>query len=113
MCINFNKNTHICEKYLVNQKKCCTFAPLNEFNACKGTLILVKLQNIMTKFQEFYANVRNCDAQLIRQEVVTRCEVSQVSFYNWQKGVFEPASHYWAHINAVAVEFGYDKVYVI
>lgn len=67
----------------------------------------------MTKFQEFYANVRNCERKIIRQEVVTRCEVSQVTFNNWQKGAFEPSSHYWAYINAVAVQFGYEKVYVV
>lgn len=67
----------------------------------------------MTKFQEFYANVRNGDAQSIRQEVVTRCEVSQVSFYNWQKGLFEPASQFWGEINRIAEAYGYEKVYVI
>lgn len=67
----------------------------------------------MTKFQEFYANVRNCDMQPIRQEVVTRCGVSQVTFNNWRNGTFEPATHYLSHINAIAIEFGYEKVYVI
>lgn len=65
----------------------------------------------MTKFQEFYQNVRVCDAQTVRVEVEKM--VSHVTFLNWQRGTFEPAAIYWGDINRIAESLGYSKVYTL
>ena len=109
--MNFNKNTQICEKYLVNSKKYSTFAAQNKLCGRKGSYKYTKQQIKMTTFQKFYQNVRVCDAQTVRQEVEKM--VSSVTFLNWQRGTFEPAAQYWRDINRIADSLGYEKPYKI
>lgn len=65
----------------------------------------------MTKFQEFYANVRIGDAQAVRNAIESH--VSQPTFLNWKRGSFEPDSRWWPTLNEIAVQFGYDKPYTL
>ena len=109
--MNFNKNTQICEKYLVISKIYSTFAAQNKLCERKGSYKYTKQQIKMTTFQKFYENVRVCDAQPIRTEVEKL--VSQVTFLNWRRGTFEPAGQYWGEINRIAEQFGYDKPYSV
>ncbi len=65
----------------------------------------------MTKFQEFYANVRIKDAELVRSDIEKH--VSQPSFLNWKRGTFEPDVRWWQMINVIAEKYGYPKPYII
>jgi hypothetical protein len=67
----------------------------------------------MTKFQDFYGNVRVRDAESVRNAVQSDCGISDQSFRNWAGGVFEPDSRWWSILNGVAERFGYDKIYVL
>ena len=109
--MNFNKNTQICEIYLVNSKKYSTFAAQNKLCRRKGSYKYTKQQIKMTTFQSFYENVRVGDAQPIRNEVEKL--VSQVTFLNWRRGTFEPAAQFWGEINHIAEKFGYEKPYKV
>lgn len=63
----------------------------------------------MTKFSEFYENVRQKDAEPIRIEVEKL--VSAQTFRNWAKGVFEAHSQFWGKINEIATRYGYEPPY--
>lgn len=65
----------------------------------------------MTKFQEFYQNLRVGDADNVRKDIEQN--VSQPSFLNWRRGTFEPDARWWPVINAIAVKYGYEKVYEV
>lgn len=65
----------------------------------------------MTKFQEFYQNLRVGDADNVRRDIEQH--VSQPSFLNWRRGTFEPDSRWWTIINAIALKYGYEKVYEV
>lgn len=65
----------------------------------------------MTKFEEFYGNLRVKDMEPIRNEIEQH--VSQVSFLNWKRGTFEPDARWWPVINAIAEKYGYQKPYTL
>ena len=65
----------------------------------------------MTKFEEFYQNLRVRDAEMVRNEVEQH--VSQPSFLNWKRGTFEPDARWWPVINAIAEKYGYPKPYTL
>lgn len=65
----------------------------------------------MTKFQEFYSNVRVKDAEAVRHDIEEL--VSSVSFNNWRNGLFEPHVQFWHAINVIAEKYGYEKPYSI
>ena len=63
----------------------------------------------MTKFEEFYRNLRVKDAESVRLDI--EMHVSQPSFLNWKRGTFEPDSRWWPLINGIAEKYGYPKPY--
>ena len=63
----------------------------------------------MTKFSEFYENVRLKDAEPIRMEVEKL--VSPQTFRNWSKGIYEALGQYWVQINEIATRYGYEQPY--
>lgn len=65
----------------------------------------------MTKFKEFYQNLRVRDMEPIRNEIEQH--VSSVSFLNWKRGTFEPDARWWPVINAIAEKYGYPKPYTV
>ena len=65
----------------------------------------------MTKFQEFYQNLRVKDAENVR--IAIEQHVSQPSFLNWKRGSFEPDARWWPIINTIAENLGYDKPYTL
>ena len=65
----------------------------------------------MTKFEEFYQNLRVKDAEPVRNDIEQH--VSQPSFLNWKRGTFEPDARWWPIINDIAVKYGYEKPYSI
>ncbi len=65
----------------------------------------------MTRFQNFYSNLKVKDVDFVRHEV--EHYVSQVSFRNWVRGAFEPDARWWPVINAIAEKYGYDKPYTL
>jgi hypothetical protein len=65
----------------------------------------------MTKFEEFYQNLRIKDAEQVRNEI--EHHVSQPSFLNWKRGTFEPNARWWPMINAIAEKYGYQKPYTL
>ena len=69
------------------------------------------LNNKMTKFQQFYKNVRVGDASSIRKEIEKH--VSKPTFLNWVRGTFEPDSRWWSILNSISEKFGYGKIYCV
>ncbi len=65
----------------------------------------------MTKFKEFYQNLRVRDMEPIRNEIEQH--VSPVSFLNWKRGTFEPDARWWPVINAIAERYGYPIPYTL
>lgn len=65
----------------------------------------------MTKFEEFYQNLRARDIEPVRLEVETM--VSHNTWLNWRNGTFEPAGQWWSRINAIAEKYGYPKPYTL
>lgn len=65
----------------------------------------------MTKFEEFYQNLRVKDAEKVRLDLERH--VSQVSFLNWKRGTFEPDSRWWPTINVIAEKYGYPRPYTV
>lgn len=65
----------------------------------------------MTKFEEFYGNLRVRDTEPVRKELEKH--VSPVSFLNWKRGTFEPDARWWPVINAIAEKYGYPKPYTV
>lgn len=63
----------------------------------------------MTKFSDFFGNVRQKDAEPIRMEIEKL--VSPQTFRNWIKGIYEADARFWGQLNEIAVRFGYDKIY--
>lgn len=67
----------------------------------------------MTKFEEFFGNVRNKHTESMRNDILTECGISVQSFRNWRDGVFEPDAQWWSSINAIAEKYGYPKPYTV
>lgn len=67
----------------------------------------------MTKFVEFFGNVRNKHTESMRNDIQTECGISTQSFRNWKDGVFEPDVRWWSQINAIAEKYGYPKPYTL
>lgn len=65
----------------------------------------------MTKFSEFFENVRNKDVETIRFEVENL--VSSQTFRNWAKGIYEPHMMYWKQLNEIAKSNGYEPIYTL
>ena len=65
----------------------------------------------MTKFEEFYGNLRVKDMEPVRNEIEQH--VSPVSFLNWKRGTFEPDAKWWPIINSIAEKYGYPKPYTL
>ena len=65
----------------------------------------------MTKFEEFYGNLRVKDMEPIRNEIEQH--VSPVSFLTWKRGTFEPDAKWWPIINSIAEKYGYPKPYTV
>ena len=67
----------------------------------------------MTKFEEFFGNVRNKHTESMRNDILTECGISVQSFRNWRNGVCEPDGQWWSQINAIAEKYGYPKPYTL
>lgn len=65
----------------------------------------------MTKFEEFYGNLRVKDMEPVRNEIEQH--VSPVSFLNWKRGTFEPDARWWPIINSIAEKYQYPKPYTL
>lgn len=67
----------------------------------------------MTKFEEFFGNVRDKHTESMRNDILTECDISVQSFRNWRKGKFEPDVQWWSKINSIAEKYGYPKPYAL
>lgn len=67
----------------------------------------------MTKFEEFFGNVRDKHSKSMRNDILTQCGISVQSFRNWRNGVCEPDARWWSIINGVAEKYGYSKPYTV
>lgn len=65
----------------------------------------------MTKFEEFYQNLRVKDMEPVRNEIEQH--VSPVSFLNWKRGTYEPDARWWPIINSIAEKYHYPKPYTL
>lgn len=102
------KNQKKCCKNLHISNICCTFAIAKVIIKMQRCKFLVKN---MTKFSEFYENVRQKDAQPIRIEV--EWMVSNQTIRNWVKGIYEPDAKFWGQLNAIATRYGYEPIYTL
>jgi hypothetical protein len=67
----------------------------------------------MTKFEEFFGNVRDKHTESMRNDIMTECGISAQSFRNWRKGKFKPDVQWWSKINSIAEKYGYPKPYTL
>lgn len=68
----------------------------------------------MSNFKEFYDEVlKNKHEEAFLKSVQEKCGVSRVTVNNWKQGHYAPLPVYWPVINKTAVEFGYEKIYVL
>lgn len=102
------KNQKKCCKNLHISNICCTFAVAKVIIKKQRCKFLVKN---MTKFSEFFENVRNKDVEAIRFEVENL--VSSQTFRNWAKGIYEPDAKFWGQLNEIATRRGYNPIYTL